>query len=174
MDIIAPDEILIKKFHPSRWYFWQFYFIALLLIFAGLILPAFTPLIEDLAMPQMPELPKILDWANIALFLFSLGVILLVELFKAINTYYITDKRVIQEYRFLIRRVVSCDHFKIQNINAIQGIIERIVDIGNLEFQTAGWGQSDSAEISFLGIKKPMETRNIVNEAKIKISKNAL
>jgi len=169
VDIIAPDENLIKKLHPSRWYFWQFYFIGFFLIFAGLIFPAFAPLIEEAAFPQIPELSKILSGTNIALFLFGLGAILIVELFKAINTYYVTDKRIVQEYRFLIRRVVSCDHFKIQNINVTQGVIERIVDIGDLDFQTAGWGQSDTAEISFHGVKDPMAIRALAAESKMKI-----
>lgn len=166
MDIIAPDEKLIKKLHPSRWHFWQLYFVGFLLIIASFLLPAFNPIME-IALENM-QLPQISAWLDILPLIFGLGAILIVELLRIVHIYYITDKRVIQEFCFLSRRATSCYHNQVQNINSVQGIIERVVDIGNLEFHTAGWGESNRPEISFRGVSEPMALKTLVAETKLK------
>ena len=166
MDLLAPDEKLIKKLHPSRWYFWQFYFVGILLIMISFFLPAFNPILE-VALENM-QIPQISGWLNALPSILGLGAILIVELLRIIHVYHISDKRVIEEFCFLSRRVTSCYHNQVQNINSVQGIIERLVGIGNLEFHTAGWGQSNRPEINFRGVKGPMEIKTLVTEAKLK------
>lgn len=166
MDLIAPDENLIKKLHPSRWYFWQFYFVGFFLIIISFLLPVFNPLTEIIL--DNIRLPQISAWLDILPLTFGLGAILIVELLRIVHIYYITDKRVIQEFCFLSRRVASCYHNQVQNINSVQGVIERIVDIGNLEFHTAGWGESNRPEISFRGVNEPMLLKTLITETKIK------
>ncbi len=166
MDILAPDENLIKKLHPSRWYFWQFYFVGLLLIIISFLLPAFNPIIE-ITLENM-KLPEIAGWLNVLLIIFGFSAIAIVELLRVIHIYYITDKRVIEEFVFLSRRVASCEHSQIQNINSVQGVTERIAGIGNLEFHTAGWGESNRPEICFRGVNEPMLLKTHIMEVKIK------
>ena len=166
MDILAENETLIKKLHPSRWYFWQLYFVGFLLLVFGALLPAFGPALKEAV--AIDRAPEILALSDVFLFLFGLGSILVVELLRIINIYYISDKRLIKEFIFLSRRVTSCYHSQVQNINSVQGIIERIAGIGNLEFHTAGWGQSNKPEICFFGVKDPMILKNIITEAKLK------
>lgn len=77
-----------------------------------------------------------------------------------------------QKFAFLSRRIASAQHPQIQNINLVQSLLARIVNIGDLEFQTAGWGQADKPEVYFFGVKEPMLLKNIINEAKLKSAAN--
>lgn len=168
MDILSADEKLIKKIYPSRWYFWQFYLAGL--FFLGLTsgVSSFESFIE--LNLTIIEIPEISDWLTFFLLILGLGTIVLVEFLRRIHTYYITDKKIIEEFSFLSRRVASIDYSHIQNINSSQSLPARIVGIGNLEFHTAGWGQTNKPEICFRGIRDPISLKNIVTESKLKVT----
>jgi len=168
MDILAPDEKLIKKIHPSRWYFWYFYLAGLFFLAMAAGFSFFTPLTET-AIKNI-QIHQMTGWINFLLLVLGFGMMALVELLRIIRTYYISDKRIIEEFRFLSRRLTSTYYSQIQNINSVQGITERVVGIGNLEFHTAGWGESNRPEICFRGVKEPVFLKNTVIEVKIKLS----
>jgi len=155
-EIVSSGEKLIKKIYPSRWYFWQNY-LAIAILFIAVIFSLYL------------EIPKNIKFGNwIVYFLLIIGFIAigLTELLRKTHTYYITDENVIEEFSFLSRRVVSVPYSKIQNIDLIQDVLERIVNIGNLEFYTAGVGDTEP-EIAFRGIKNPFLIKNLIPKEKL-------
>ncbi len=110
-------------------------------------------------------------WITLATFIIGIILIGFAELSRIMHTYYITDKEITEKFSFLSRRVISTSYSKIQNLELKQGLFERIVNIGDLEFYTAAdFGGSKRPEIVFRGIKNPMEIKNIIAEIKPKES----
>lgn len=97
----------------------------------------------------------------ILIFLFFIGIliIILVELVRRGNTYFITNKRVIHEFTFLSRKISSTTYDKIQDIHMTQNIIERIFGIGTIHINTAG---THFIEIKFKGIKEPISIKRML------------
>ena len=101
------------------------------------------------------------------IFIFFIGIliIILVELIRRGNTYYITNKRVIHEFTFLSRKISSTTYDKIQDIHMTQNLIERIFGIGTIHINTAG---THFIEIKFKGIKEPISIKRLVETHYIK------
>ena len=88
-------------------------------------------------------------------------VIILTELIRRGHTFYITDKRVIHEFTFLLRKISSSAYDKIQDLHMSQGIIERMVGIGTIHIDTAG---TTFIEIKFRGISNPVSVKRMIEE----------
>lgn|SRR3989344_3280130 len=99
----------------------------------------------------------------ILLFAFFSGIIIIIlaELVRRGNTYYITDKRVIHEFTFLSRKISSCTYDKIQDIHLTQSLVERIVGVGTVHINTAG---THFIEIRFRGVKEPVSIKRMIEE----------
>ena len=99
----------------------------------------------------------------IFLFMFFIGIliIILTELLRRANTYYITNKRVIHEFTFLSRKISSTSYDKIQDLHMSQNIIERIFGIGTIHINTAG---THFIEIRFRGVKEPVSIKRMIEE----------
>ena len=76
-------------------------------------------------------------------------------------TYYITNKRLIHQFKFLIKRVSTTTYNKIQDLNLTQGIIGRIFSVGSIHINTAG---SERYEVNFLGVKNPDSVKKVIEE----------
>lgn len=89
--------------------------------------------------------------------------ILLVELVRQNNKYYVTNKRVIHDFTFyfLMRKMSNAFYDKLQDLHLTQGLIDRLFDLGTLSFNTAG---SHVIEIKFKGIKNPTFTKKLIEE----------
>jgi len=117
-------------------------------------------------------------WAYFWLYLFGillivllgLGIIIIIitELVRRGNKFYITDKRLIHEYTFLSRKISSTLYDKIQDLHFTQGLIERIVGIGTIHINTAG---TTFIEIKFIGVQNPVSVKRIIEEKMLKIRK---
>jgi uncharacterized membrane protein YdbT with pleckstrin-like domain len=99
---------------------------------------------------------------------FGLLFIILAELLRGANTYYVTDERVIHEFTFLSRRVSSAVRGNIQDLHFTQGLIERIVGIGTIHINTAG---TTFIEIKFRGVSDPSSVKRLIEEQMIQKSK---
>ena len=97
----------------------------------------------------------------ILLFVFFIGILLIIlaELMRRANTYYITNKRIIHEFTFLSRKISSTTYNKIQDIHMTQNIIERIFGIGTIHLNTAG---THFIEIRFKGVKDPISVKRLL------------
>ena len=131
-----PEEGILKKMHPHPLLFLGFYLGGTGLAVAGFFV--FQPLI-------------------------SIGILIVVlgELVRRAETFYVTLDGVTQEYKFLSTSRKSAEYRRIQNIEVRQSIIENIFGIGNIHFDTAG---SDQAEVNFHGISDPHKIEKIVRE----------
>lgn len=130
------EENVIKKLHPHPLLFLGFYLGGPGLAVVGFYL--FQPLI----------------WIGIM-------VLVLGEVVRRAETFYVTDDGVVQEYKFLSTFRKFAEYRRIQNIEVRQSFFENIFGIGNVHFDTAG---ADKTEVNFHGISDPYRVEKIVRE----------
>lgn len=102
--------------------------------------------------------------------IFLLGIpgiiyIVIVELIRRGNKYYITNERIIHEFTFLTRKISSALYNKIQDLYFTQGILGRIFGIGTIHINTAG---THLIEIKFKGIPNPMAVKRSIEHKMMK------
>lgn len=108
-------------------------------------------------------------WITFATFIIGIMIAGFAELSRIMHTYYIAEKEITEKFSFLSRRIISASYSKIQNLELKQGLFERMVNIGDLEFYTAAdFKGSKRPEIVFRGIKNPLAIKNIIAEIKPK------
>ncbi len=164
MSIIFENEKLIKKFHPSRWHFWQMYFAAGIVPAAAAVSALFPGFLAVFGNRGGLPFGALIVSASAVLGFMIFG---LAEILRIAHTYYVTDKRIIEGFSFLSRRFVSTPHSRIQNFEVGQSLLGRVVNIGDLEFYTAGSGGA-RPEIAFRGVKDPIYLKKIIGEIKLK------
>jgi uncharacterized membrane protein YdbT with pleckstrin-like domain len=82
-----------------------------------------------------------------------LVVTVLIGWLRRLDTQYmVTNKRIHIRQGLLSRRDHSTQHARIQNVNTDQSIIERMLNVGDVDFDTAG---SDDFDFRFDGIDDP-------------------
>ena len=113
----------------------------------------------------MPSPWKYFGWylMGVLTALWGIGIILILvtELSRRANKYYITTQRVIHEYSFLSRKTSSATFKKIQDIHLRQRLGERIFGIGDLLINTAG---SSGYEIKILGVPGPLRIKRLIED----------
>ena len=95
----------------------------------------------------------------------GIPLIIIVELMRRGNKYYITDKRVIHQFTFISRKTSAALYDKIQDIHFTQGCLERIFGIGKVHINTAG---THLVEIVFAGVQNPVNIKRMIEEHMIK------
>ncbi|MEK7071347.1 MAG: PH domain-containing protein [Patescibacteria group bacterium] len=130
------EENIIKKFHPHPLLFLGFYLGGFILALVGFAIS--KPL------------------ASIGILVIVLG-----EISRLAETFYITDGGVVQEYKFLTTHRKFAEYRRIQNIEVRQSFLENIFGIGNIYFDTAG---ADKTEVNFRGVNHPYKIEKIVRE----------
>jgi uncharacterized membrane protein YdbT with pleckstrin-like domain len=150
---LQPGENLIFSGHPSWRSILDFYFKGLVLIVVGAGIAALVTLISD----------KV-DWGisgATAGVLFV--VVLIVGLVKrTTTTYTITDRR-LHIRRGVFTRVTRDTRLeRVQNVNTRQSLLERMLRVGTVDFDTAGTEDSD---FSFVGVASPRKVVEAVDKA---------
>ncbi len=99
----------------------------------------------------------------LTIIIFGLGIVIIIitELVRKGNKFYITDKRVIHEFTFLSRKISSALYEKIQDLHFTQNMIERVVGIGTVHINTAG---TTFIEIKFKGVQNPVSVKRMIEE----------
>lgn len=95
-----------------------------------------------------------LSWALIGIL-----IIVIVELLRKGNTYYITSDRVVHEFTFVSRKISSSPYSRVQDIHLTQSLPERIAKIGTVHINTAG---TNSIEIEFKGVDDPHNVKKAI------------
>ncbi|MDP6459309.1 MAG: PH domain-containing protein [Candidatus Hydrothermarchaeota archaeon] len=97
----------------------------------------------------------LLIYLGIITIFWGVGIIFFVLAYRGrINSkYIITNKRVYSKYGIIRRIVRDAPHEKIHDTAIIQGVIGRMVNIGDLRFNTAG---GYASEIIFKGVSDPL------------------
>jgi uncharacterized membrane protein YdbT with pleckstrin-like domain len=92
-----------------------------------------------------------------------IGITVLAGLIKRIATVYtITDKRLNIKRGIVARKVQETRIQRVQNVNFGQSVYERIMQIGNVEFTTAG---TEESNFVFAGVAQPEQVVEQVDRA---------
>jgi uncharacterized membrane protein YdbT with pleckstrin-like domain len=100
---------------------------------------------------------------GILVFVVILAITILVGFIKRVATVYtITDRRLNIKVGIIARKVQETRLQRVQNVNYNQGVYERVMQIGDVEFTTAG---TDESNFVFAGVAQPEEVVQNVEQA---------
>jgi uncharacterized membrane protein YdbT with pleckstrin-like domain len=83
---------------------------------------------------------------------FALLVVLIGWLRRLDTLYVVTDRRIHIRHGLLSRSDHSTQHARVQNVNTDQSVIERMLNVGDVDFDTAG---GDDYDFRFDGVDDP-------------------
>jgi uncharacterized membrane protein YdbT with pleckstrin-like domain len=149
-----PGEKILFEGHPSWRSILGFYVKGLLLAaVAGGIAALVTRIADD-------HVRK--GWV-IAVALVVFGLVLVVGLLKRISTtYVITNQRLHIKRGIVARKVQETRLERVQNVNTNQSAFERVLQVGTVDFDTAGTEDSD---FTFAGVAQPEKVSHAVDQA---------
>jgi uncharacterized membrane protein YdbT with pleckstrin-like domain len=100
---------------------------------------------------------------GVVVFVIVLAVTILVGFIRRVATIYtITDRRLNIKIGIIARKVQETRLQRVQNVNFNQGVYERLMQIGDVEFTTAG---TDESNFVFAGVGQPEEVVKQVEKA---------
>jgi uncharacterized membrane protein YdbT with pleckstrin-like domain len=100
---------------------------------------------------------------GVVVFVIVLAVTILVGFIRRVATIYtITDRRLNIKIGIIARKVQETRLQRVQNVNFNQGVYERLMQIGDVEFTTAG---ADESNFVFAGVGQPEEVVKQVEKA---------
>jgi uncharacterized membrane protein YdbT with pleckstrin-like domain len=108
----------------------------------------------------------LLDGIGLAVgcFLLVFALVVIAGFLRRFATVYtITTKRLRIKHGIIARHVQQTDIERVQNVNTDQSMIERLVQVGTVDFDTAGTGDSD---FKFTGVNQPEEVVTAIDLAK--------
>lgn len=146
MDLHAGETVIFEG-RPSWRSILGFYIIGLI---AALVVGAIVLLATDTG-------PAVGAFAAI------MAVTLLVGFLKRVSTSYtITSERLHIRRGLLSRKIQQTKLERVQNVNTSQSFFERILQVGTVDFDTAG---TDDSEFGFVGVANPEEVVAAVDGA---------
>jgi uncharacterized membrane protein YdbT with pleckstrin-like domain len=96
-------------------------------------------------------------------FVVILAITILVGFIKRVATVYtITDRRLNIKVGIVARKVQETRLQRVQNVNYDQGVYDRLMQIGDVEFTTAG---TDESNFVFAGVAQPEQVVQQVEQA---------
>jgi uncharacterized membrane protein YdbT with pleckstrin-like domain len=110
-------------------------------------------------------LAGLIDSAGLGILVFAavLAITILAGFIKRVATVYtITDRRLNIKVGIIARKVQETRLQRVQNVNYDQGVYERIMQIGDVEFTTAG---TDESNFVFAGVAQPEQVVQQVEQA---------
>jgi uncharacterized membrane protein YdbT with pleckstrin-like domain len=143
----GPGEHILFEGHPSWRSILGFYI-------KGLLIAAVAGVIAILVSTTS---------AAVVAVLVILALVILIGLIKRISTTYtITNQRLHIRRGIIARRVQQTRLERVQNVNYEQGVIDRILRVGNVDFDTAG---TDDSEFRFEWVNNPEGVVRAVDQA---------
>jgi len=140
------DEKIIFEGHPSWRSTLAFYFKGLLVV-AGIALVG-----------VLVTSVSVILWV-----LGGLALVVLAGFVKRMTTVYtITNQRLRIKRGFIARTVQQTRIDRVQNVNTDQSVLERILQVGTVDFDTAG---TDDSEFKFAGVSQPEDVVAAVERA---------
>jgi uncharacterized membrane protein YdbT with pleckstrin-like domain len=101
---------------------------------------------------------------GIVTFVVILAVTILAGFIKRVATVYtITDRRLNIKRGIIARKVQETRLQRVQNVNFSQSVYERMMQIGNVDFDTAG---TDDSDFTFVGVAGPEDIVAAVDRAR--------
>ena len=100
---------------------------------------------------------------GVGFFLLVVALVLVAGFIKRIATVYtITTQRLRIKRGIIARHIQQTDIERVQNVNTKQSVLERMLQVGTVDFDTAGTGDSD---FRFHGVEDPTEVVAAVDQA---------
>ena len=100
---------------------------------------------------------------GVVVFVAVAAITVLVGFIKRVATVYtITDRRLNIKKGIIARKVQETRLQRVQNVNFNQGVYERVMQIGDVEFTTAG---TEESNFVFAGVAQPEEVVEQVDQA---------
>ncbi|HEX6388636.1 MAG TPA: PH domain-containing protein [Solirubrobacteraceae bacterium] len=144
---LQPGEEIVFEGHPSWRAILGFYVLG---IAAAVVVGLLVGIVADTG-------------PGVVVVLAGLAVVLVVGLVKRIETrYVVTNQRLRIRRGVLSRRVQQTRLDRVQNVNTSQSLLDRVLGVGTVDFDTAG---SDDSEFAFRGIASPDEVVAAVDRA---------
>ena len=152
IDLHAGEEIIFEG-HPSWRATLAFYMQGLLAVLVvGAIVAAITALGDGV------------EWGLVALVIVAGAVLMVVGGYvKRMTTVYtITNQRLRIKRGLVAKKVQQTRIDRVQNVNTDQGVLERILRVGTVDFDTAG---TDDSDFTFAGVGSPGRVVEAVDRA---------
>ena len=118
---------------------------------------ALIPLILGVVLSQVSSVA--VTWFFAATVILVAIVIVLAWVRRLDTHYTVTDRRLIVRHGILNRNERSASLERIQNVNTGQGLLGRLLNFGDVEFDTAGSEVGD-AELALRGVNDPHQVRD--------------
>ena len=115
------------------------------------------PLIVGVLLNKIVDVP--VSWFFAVTVIFIAVVVVLAWIKRLDSHYTVTDRRVLVRRGIANRNERSASIDRIQNINTKQGLYGRVLNFGDIEFDTAGSDTSDS-DLALRGISDPHKMRD--------------
>ena len=147
MDLQSGEKVIYQG-HPSWRAILGFYFKGALVALAAAVLAALIN--EGVGL-------------GIVAFVVIFAVVVLVGFVKRVATVYtITDRRLNIKRGIIARHVQETRLQRVQNVNYTQGAVERVLQVGSVDFDTAG---TDDSDFTFIGVGSPHRVVEAVDRA---------
>ena len=146
MDLQSGERIIYQG-HPSWRAIIGFYLKGIL---AALVIAVIVALIDDTAL-------AVVVGAVIVAITILAGFIT-----RVATVYTITDRRLNIKRGIIARKVQETRLQRVQNVNYTQGVYERVMQVGDVDFDTAG---TDDSGFTFAGVAQPEKVVEQVDRA---------
>jgi membrane protein YdbS with pleckstrin-like domain len=152
---LNPGENVIYEGHPSWRSILAYYLKGLL---AAIVVGALGALADGIGL-------------GIGCALLVFAVVLVAGFLRRLATVYtISSQRLRIKRGIIARHVQQTDIDRVQNVNTKQSVLERLLQVGTVDFDTAGTGDSDFA---FAGVENPEEVITAVDRAQKRSARHA-
>jgi hypothetical protein len=150
----STQEQVYLKFHPTRLAYVKWYLLAFIVIGIGIvvILSAFGLIPVPLPLPS--------DYAYYTFLIPPFGAVFIVvaDLLRRDDTYIVTNYRIVEKKGILNIKEDSVNWEKVSNYTMSQNVIDRILNIGDLNLYSVGGTDYKDAEVT---IKKAPNVHKI-------------
>ncbi len=151
---LHPDEQVIYQGHPSWRSTFALYGQGLLAALGAGAIAAVVTLISGDGVDWM--------WAFLVAAIVMGGAVLIGFVRRLFTVYTITTQRLRIQHGIIARKVQQTRIERVQNVNTEQGVIERILQVGSVDFDTAG---TTDSSFRFGGVDDPEEVVQAVDRA---------
>ncbi len=153
MDPPAGESVFFHG-HPSWRSILSFYIKGLLLaVLAGVIVGVIT---------RVTGTSVQAGWVGIAVVVMLIAVLVVGLVRRIATTYTITDKRLTIHRGILSREMHETRLERVQNVNTSQSLLERMLRVGTVDFDTAA---ESGYDFRFIGVSDPRRIVRVVDQA---------
>jgi uncharacterized membrane protein YdbT with pleckstrin-like domain len=151
---LSDGEHVVFEGHPSWRSTLAFYLKGLLaIVVAGALVAGISHILEDSVQG---------GWVVATVLVLLVAVLLIGWIKRVATTYTITNRRLHIKRGIVSRRTQEARIERVQNVNTSQSVLERMLRVGTVDFDTAG---TDDHDFQFEGVASPLQVVDAVDRA---------